>query len=940
MRKLVPFIFAVLWITASLHAQPAEVTRVLRNFDFEERRLGNAEDLPMHWFKVEGDGLPHYINGRLTTDRARSGQYSFRFDLNGGSLIYRYDATMIQVQPGAHYRVEGFAQTTPLANARARITAYFLDQDKRPMLKTVHHSNPFASKPGETTWHEMAVELSAHVVVPDDPTQPYPIPKYLAVELELLQPILYASASLGQRTLFNQDIRGTVWFDDITVSQVPKVTMSTDRPGNIFRKGDSMVLKVLVNDRFTDDLAAKLVITDAAGKTVYQRSGALDMTEARTLAPGQKLMSLSLPELPPGWYEAALLMTSKGQYVGRQVLDLVLLADEAIPRLPDTRFGIVATDLPPEGWGDLPQVLGLLSAGRVKLGVWSDAGDVQQLDSGSFDRLLERLGEMRIEPTACLVSLPPPIVDKMQRTRSAEIRAQLSSNASTLDELTSTEANWLQLLKTDPAFWQPSLAYLIARHAAHLQHWQLGADGSDSFVSHPQMREVYDRIYKEFAVLIEKPDLAMPWPAWYELDGKLPATVALHIKPEVLPAQVPLYVKDIQGKAGAPKTVAKALPPTHELSIFLEPLDRDQYGREAQIRDLAQRVVYAISADAHRIDLKLPFTVTREEVQTQEKNEDDEAYVKQPQELLIVIRTLMMNLGGATFKGKVPIADGVEAFLFDRGGQGILVLWDRGVEGGVKQLAINLGDNPQRIDLWGNVTPLLQAKSTRSMTESSTVKLDIGPTPIFLVDIDGQLAQLRASIALDNPLLESSIRPHTRKIRFTNPYRQAISGSFKLQPPVGWTVNPPVQTFSLNPGDTFERDVTIEFPYNSPFGAKTIHAEFQVQAGQNSTFIAPINLKLGLSDVGLQSLALRDGNDVIVQQLITNYGDKKINYTAFAVYPGQGRKELFVTDLAPGKTTIKKYRFPNVKITPDARIRSGVKELEGDRILNDEVPIQ
>src|SRR3954470_18524 len=97
-------------------AQPAEVRRVIRTFDFEERRLGNAEDLPMHWSKVEGSGLPHYVNGRLSTDRARSGQYSFRFDLNGGSLIYRYDAGQIHVQPGAHYRVEGFVQTTALPN--------------------------------------------------------------------------------------------------------------------------------------------------------------------------------------------------------------------------------------------------------------------------------------------------------------------------------------------------------------------------------------------------------------------------------------------------------------------------------------------------------------------------------------------------------------------------------------------------------------------------------------------------------------------------------------------------------------------------------------------------------------------------------------------------------------------------------------------------------
>ena|SRR5690606_26495282 len=108
-------------------AVPEAVNRVLRALDFEERRLGNNEDLPMHWSKVEGPSLPHYVNGQLATDRARSGQYAFRFDLNGGGLVYRYDSGQIPVQAGAHYRVETYVQTTPLPHARARLSAYFTD---------------------------------------------------------------------------------------------------------------------------------------------------------------------------------------------------------------------------------------------------------------------------------------------------------------------------------------------------------------------------------------------------------------------------------------------------------------------------------------------------------------------------------------------------------------------------------------------------------------------------------------------------------------------------------------------------------------------------------------------------------------------------------------------------------------------------------------------
>src|SRR4051794_31153192 len=140
MARLLSILALIAAAAGWVHAQPAEVSRVLRTFDFEERRLGNAEDLPMNWTKVEGPGLPHYVNGRLSTDRARSGQYSFRFDLNGGSLVYRYEAGRIRVQQGAHYRVEAFARTSVLANARARLTGYVANADGEVIAGTVRHS--------------------------------------------------------------------------------------------------------------------------------------------------------------------------------------------------------------------------------------------------------------------------------------------------------------------------------------------------------------------------------------------------------------------------------------------------------------------------------------------------------------------------------------------------------------------------------------------------------------------------------------------------------------------------------------------------------------------------------------------------------------------------------------------------------------------------------
>ncbi|HEV8291621.1 MAG TPA: hypothetical protein VGP94_06840, partial [Tepidisphaeraceae bacterium] len=389
----------ILLPTLAVHAQ--DVDRTLKTIDFEERRLGNPEELPMHWTKVEGPGMPHYVNGRFSTEKARSGKYSFLYELNGGSVVYRYDSKQVPVRAGAHFRVQTYVRTTALAHARARLMAYFVDIDKRPIIASMRHSELYTAKSEDDPWHLLQLELTA------DRTA-----QGLAIELELLQPEQYATKTLGKHTLFPQDFRGKAWFDDVTVSQVPQVRMSTDRPGNILLHGQPLSLQVLVNDRSTDDLAAQLVVIDAKGNTVYQRSGALDIANAENLGPGQKRMRLELPDLLPGWYEASLVMTSRGRYVGRHTLDMVLLADDGHHFRPDDRFGVIATDLPFGGWEELPQILPLLSAGRVKLAVWTKQADIQQGDAERFDKLLIALKELSITPTACLVDPPPGVIKR------------------------------------------------------------------------------------------------------------------------------------------------------------------------------------------------------------------------------------------------------------------------------------------------------------------------------------------------------------------------------------------------------------------------------------------------------------------------------------------------------------------------------------------------
>jgi len=212
--------------------------------------------------------------------------------------------------------------------------------------------------------------------------------------------------------------------------------------------------------------------------------------------------------------------------------------------------------------------------------------------------------------------------------------------------------------------------------------------------------------------------------------------------------------------------------------------------------------------------------------------------------------------------------------------------------------------------------------------------------PILLTGIDVEAARLRASLVLDRPLIESTFDQHTRHLHFVNPFSQPIGGTLKLHAPKGWTLTPPSYSFTLNPGESFDHDLTIEFPYNTVAGVQTLQADFSVQADRHFTFSEPLSVTVGLSDLGTQCMAFRDGDDVVVQQMISNYGDKPINYTNFAAYPRRPRIERLVSTLRPGQTVVKKFRFTQVPPGETAKIRIGLKELDGNRILNDEVEIK
>jgi hypothetical protein len=680
------------------------------------------------------------------------------------------------------------------------------------------------------------------------------------------------------------------------------VTLSTDEPTNVFYERDAVAMQVRVRDPLVSDLATELRIVDADGRPAFQRTGGLDLVGQRD---GNEVRgSIALPPLEPGWYEATLALRSDGQTVGEHSMRFVRLVGERgmATSSPDPRFGFAATGLPPQAWAMLPDLCDRLAAGRLKLSAWSDRIANDLATTRQFDRVVDKLRRRDVAITACLSSPPP--------------------------SMQSGGARWHDLLTAAPERWEPEVADLVARLGTSFTTWQMGEDAeADATGRDATLRAAHARLAQAFGKLTgSTADLAMPWPAWFDFEGasSVPASLALAVPPAVLPEQIPLYVDDARGGQAA-----------RSVAVSLTPIDRARYGRAAQERDVALRVVHAVAAGADRIDLPLPIDVRRR----------GDVATFEPDPLLPVERTLLQQLSHARFVGRAALADDVDGFCFDRNGRGIMLVALRGDPATMapsRKLTLTLGRDAKRLDLSGRTSQLARPTAS-ARTTADDVALDVTPMPFFVTDVDLPLVMLRTSLSLDRPTIESIARPHGRLLRFRNDFPGGIAGTIRISGPRGWMLEMPSVTFNLNPGETFEAPLTITLPNNAPAGATRLTADIRIEGREDRRLVLPVPVRVGLEGVGLRSFAIRvggsgGGGELVVQQIITNYGTTPIDYTAFASVPGRARQERLVAKLGPGKSVVRRYRFVAPETSVKA-IRSGLKELQGSRMLNEEVPI-
>jgi hypothetical protein len=896
--------------------------RLVHLFDFDERKLGNYESMPMHWFvigrppqtddanflrvplheqQVRRHGFGPHSHVAFDKRHLTSGYHSFHLGINGGSAGAFLEVGAITAVPHSDYLITASVRTDPMRHARAFIVAYYLDVAGNVIDASRTTSDAIQT---DGAWQDVSVRLLGD----------FATAAYIGMELILQQPDVLEESALGPHQVMYQEVRGGAWFDDIGVWQLPHVEVSTTSPVNVLRQTRRPELNMEVRDLTGQAMIATVVVYDHRMQPVASTQ--------RDIGRGAPPVWRWTPDLPRhGWYLIDMQVRERRSPdsadtrtppapIARTLGAMLWLAPESQLDVSDNdRFAIDAEGL---GRDELKLLVPLLSSVGIDAAIvsaWRRDTTLLNIESQQeqLDRLLATFAAQGKRVTVSLSPVPHEL-------------------AKTLDIDPQNPAG--MFAHPEPA-WLAYLAPVLMRQGQIVRRWQVGAPAHPHLFYHPDLQRLTATIDGAFRDLAPDPHLVLPWslaqarrPTDHtRLDTGEPE-YALDVPPSIPAHAIAAHLQEWQGL------------PRKRYWLHLREPGADVLSHDARATDLALRMLHGWEAKAEGLALMRPWTAapTRH---TQII----------PDPLLGVFTTVAHRLAGRRVVGRLRVAEGIECMILEAvggssgPGSGALAVWNRAAEPGADRLDMFLGAEPVAIDLWGNRTPV--------PLENNRHVLQLTQAPLFIEGIDPALAMFRATFKLDRPFIESAQTRHQRVLRLANPWNRTISGQFHLVEPADWQISPRRQFFSIAAGATAEFPVELAFPVSELSGPKTLAARFDFVADQRYVVDISTDMEVGLHNVVFDATLSLAANpetgkqDAAITMLITNTGNDTLALYAFANLVGYPRQERIVSHLQAGQSIVRRFTFPDaVKAMQTHTVRVGLRETNGPAVLNKSLALE
>lgn len=854
---------------AAADPTPADAFRLLRRFDFDERRNGNFEATPKHWQRISGPGLPAYSRGVFDEAVGHEHAPSFRLNVELGNVGYEYAHTDLDVLPGAAFRVVGYIRTRRIEHARAFIAAYLVDRFGERIDASLRVSELVADRPDvPDAWQRVALDVSGA----------HPQAASMRLQVWVMQAGIWRSddgASNGAvdaaavPTIARQDVQARAWFDDISVYVVPQTRLTFSDPAHLVRPQQPAALIVDVDNATGRALPVDVSIVDELGATVFH--------ERLEIAGGVRApRELPLPSLAPGTYVARLRPQVAYDVPLERQLQFAVLPDLGSAAGDGRDLGIDLSGWPAADAAAATALLVGLNAAAAKvrvpvLGVIDD--DAKRAQLAELSALLQSLALARIEAVG-VITAPP------------------DAGAPALHEFCARTPAW-------PALASPVLAQLGGR----ITTWQLGREPTELDREPGWSEALVSAVRAHLQRFNSLPELARPTSVLGPIpDGR--DIRALWVPATIPTERIPDYLDFLVNEDPAPRWV--------QLQLAEQPA----VARPQSVADMARRLVLTKALSPDRVWLSAPF----------EPGGPSGGW--QPTDAYVPLRTLVHYLAGKQVASVTRLPpDGILILFRDDSERAAhcAVAWTWCDVAETEPRAFYLGRDAAIVDLWGRRRALEQSDGRALLT--------LTPTPEIIENVHLPSALIATTFRVEPTHVMLQAGDARPVLTFRNGAVGRIAGEVEVRPPQEWEVEPQRFRFDLAPGEAVAERLSLTLPRRLLRAADELDIRVEVESPGPAALRFGVPLTIGLGDIEMEATAGWDGDRLIVRQVVRNGSTSTVSFDGFCQPPQRAQARHAFLNLVPGAATERVYAFEGAAALRGGRVHVGIREIRGDRVV-------
>ncbi len=258
-----------------------------------------------------------------------------------------------------------------------------------------------------------------------------------------------------------------------------------------------------------------------------------------------------------------------------------------------------------------------------------------------------------------------------------------------------------------------------------------------------------------------------------------------------------------------------------------------------------------------------------------------------------------------------------------------LVAWNERADPQSAVLSMLLSKGDVRVvDAFGNTRPAAVVNGVH--------RVPLGPRPMFVEGVDTRLAAFRAAFRISPDYLTARHQVHEGDVLVGNPWVEAISGTIRLKPPDGWRITPRIHEFTIPPGGELKLPISLVFGQRVLTGPTFAEAQVDLVADREYRLKVRVPLEVGIKDVEFIAywrLDAVNSADLLINQSVTNTGDRPLSLTAYVSAPGVSRQHRSLGHLQPNQTATRTFRLLGGATTLAGRtVRLGVIDESGARL--------